>query len=526
MKKSRKNDENEKFIRKEPDEREKPTPEQNLEELYHWNSPEKRQSSSKSSSEGSCAQKSIVWKKFEREELEIESDWNHPSSSKRFNSPEVVVGNRRKSPELRQFTSNQLPIRGVPRLELDPEKIYYFQRNYGVTLNLDARLGRTLRSIREYVNEHSKEFEIFNKQLIIYYKLNKQTDDSRRRKFAIRDQLSVMIHDIFPHGYLAVGGSTVNGCGSNSSDLDLCFGIKPREHIFDKNGNEWGKLISLDYLDNIKFVDYAIETIYDHFENNYKDEFSLIDPVLSARVPVIKLKLKSHRDIEVDININCTAGIYNSHLLHYYSRIDERLPILAAFLKKYLDERCVIQPRHGRLNSYTVVLMIIHYLQCCVDPPILPNLNFLYPAMFDGTTDIENLKFDQEFPTPLKDIPKNDMTVGELLLGFFDYYANFDYAYDAISMMNGMVFSRDNLGHGNHRFLFYIEEVYDGLTVPKNLTDANDLQDIIRIFKDSRNRVLELNYTPTIDLFLQSLKKADLDRINDEISGENVIIAI
>lgn len=34
--------------------------------------------------------------------------------------------------------------------------------------------------------------------------------------------------------------------------------------------------------------------------------------------------------------------------------------------------------------SYTIKLMIVHFLQCAIWPPILPNLRKLCPTRFDG----------------------------------------------------------------------------------------------------------------------------------------------
>ena len=42
--------------------------------------------------------------------------------------------------------------------------------------------------------------------------------------------------------------------------------------------------------------------------------------VIPARVPIVKLQLRAPHDaLEVDINVNNTAGLYNSHLCHHYS---------------------------------------------------------------------------------------------------------------------------------------------------------------------------------------------------------------
>lgn len=79
----------------------------------------------------------------------------------------------------------------------------------------------------------------------------------------------------------------------------------------------------------------------------------------------------------------------------------------------------------SRFNSYLIVLMVVHYLQCGVNPPVLPNLMTLQPKNYDGTEEPWNLTtFVDRARLPA---PENAMSVGALLCGFFRYYADFDF---------------------------------------------------------------------------------------------------
>lgn len=40
------------------------------------------------------------------------------------------------------------------------------------------------------------------------------------------------------------------------------------------------------------------------------------------------------------------------------------------------------------------------------------------------------------------------------------------------------------------RYLFFLEEAYDGLTVPKNLIDRRKLDEIVEAFRDFRDQLL------------------------------------
>lgn len=47
-----------------------------------------------------------------------------------------------------------------------------------------------------------------------------------------------------------------------------------------------------------------------------------------------------------------------------------------------------------------MMLMVIHFLQCAVDPPILPNLIGLFPEMFDGSIDVHELQYNVPLKLP------------------------------------------------------------------------------------------------------------------------------
>ena len=65
---------------------------------------------------------------------------------------------------------------------------------------------------------------------------------------------------------------------------------------------------------------------------------------------------------------------------------------------------------------------------------------------------------------------------------------------------------------------FFIEEVFDGLTVPKNLTEKFDLDHIKKVYKDSVNALLNLVRPPTIDLFI---KNDDTNTMNRQIANDD-----
>lgn len=76
------------------------------------------------------------------------------------------------------------------------------------------------------------------------------------------------------------------------------------------------------------------------------------------------------------------------------------------------------------ISSYSLVLMVLHYLQHGCVPHVLPCLHTLYPEKFRlGQQDCLDLDLIEPIE-PYQTL--NTQTLGELLLGFFKYYSNFE----------------------------------------------------------------------------------------------------
>jgi len=55
-----------------------------------------------------------------------------------------------------------------------------------------------------------------------------------------------------------------------------------------------------------------------------------------AKVPILKIKFKHpYQKLEVDMNINNVPGIYNSYLIHYYSRFFLNLILIGYLIFDY-----------------------------------------------------------------------------------------------------------------------------------------------------------------------------------------------
>lgn len=99
-----------------------------------------------------------------------------------------------------------------------------------------------------------------------------------------------------------------------------------------------------------------------------------------------------------------------------YFRVDDRFPALCLIIKHWAINAEVNDSLNGTFNrceiqlgdflkmmylSYSLILLVLHYLQCGVFPAILPNLQYLYPSRFGERPELGDLNLFGEFTPPL-----------------------------------------------------------------------------------------------------------------------------
>ena len=91
-------------------------------------------------------------------------------------------------------------------------------------------------------------------------------------------------------------------------------------------------------------------------------------------------------------------------------------------VKMWAKDHKINEARFQTLSSYTITLMVLHFLQCGVNPPVIPCLHREFPQMFNSKSDIFSLPY-----TTMNFSSNNRMSLGELLVKFFKYYNNTAY---------------------------------------------------------------------------------------------------
>eukprot|EP00762_Andalucia_godoyi_P003901 ANDGO_05723.mRNA.1 Terminal uridylyltransferase cid1 len=176
--------------------------------------------------------------------------------------------------------------------------------------------------------------------------------------------------------------------------------------------------------------------------------------ILHARVPLVKFAVlvktaDSRLPLQCDLSFGANPKVLlNSELLSTYSRMDPRVRPLGLLVKHWGKRRGIVSST-GYFNSYSLILMLLFYLQQQEVIPVL-ELNVERGRLWAAAAghmkmtckdfpDVNHLS-SYLFPSQALSVirtwkSKNDLTVDALLYGFFAFFANdFDYSTRAVSI--------------------------------------------------------------------------------------------
>lgn len=213
------------------------------------------------------------------------------------------------------------------------------------------------------------------------------------------------------------------------------------------------------------------------------------------------------KSIVINFDVNKPLFIRNTQLIRCYSRMDGRVQPLGSAIREWAELNEI-----SELSNYSLVLMLIHYLQINCSPAVLPVLQMSLPNSFRPDTDVRQLEIDVELP-PFE--PTNRRSLGELLIGFLDYYGNqFDYDHDVISIRNNRTIKRSDtvkerlvlLDEGRlpgetkfsieksaHFDLLYVEDPIDLSNTASSITHPDALISVRKKFKKSLEQLTKTN---------------------------------
>ncbi|GAB6028349.1 hypothetical protein CHUAL_002519 [Chamberlinius hualienensis] len=316
------------------------------------------------------------------------------------------------------------------------------------------------------------EWELLSCDVWSKYLSVRQSDEKYTCKMRLHDVLHQMLRLHFPTCSLFVVGSSMNGFGCNSSDIDMCLVLQPND--MDQ---------TVDAINVLKHIQKILN----------RCDFVQKVELIRAKVPILKFK-DSVSGCEVDLNVNNTVGIRNTHLLHQYSKTDWRVRPLILIIKMWARAHDINDAKNMTVSSYSLTLMVIHYLQVGVSPPVLPCLHKLLPKIFTSDSDVKCLRLEENlYCSP----SENNQSLGQLLVGFLNYFSSFPFGEQAISVRLGQRISKYNCQYQRSRKnnpgqwkCLSIEEPFDLTNTARSVYDYDVFARIEEVFRSSHRKLL------------------------------------
>ncbi|KAK3507930.1 hypothetical protein QTP70_003819 [Hemibagrus guttatus] len=216
-----------------------------------------------------------------------------------------------------------------------------------------------------------------HEEIIDFYNFMSPRPEEATMRQEVVDRIESVIKELWPSADVQIFGSFSTGLYLPTSDIDLV--------VFGK----WDR-------PPLQQLEQALR------KNNVAEPFS-IKVLDKATVPIIKLT-DQETEVKVDISFNVETGVRAARFIKDYVKKYTVLPYLIFVLKQFLLQRDLNEVFTGGISSYSLILMVISFLQ-------------LHPRI--------------DASTP-------NMNLGVLLIEFFELYGrHFNYLKTGIRIKNG-----------------------------------------------------------------------------------------
>ncbi|TKR73378.1 hypothetical protein L596_020692 [Steinernema carpocapsae] len=165
-------------------------------------------------------------------------------------------------------------------------------------------------------------------------------------------------------------------------------------------------------------------------------------------------------------------------------------PKLNLVVKRWATKLGILNSFDGLLSSFSFTMMVIHFLQSVCTPPIVPNLDKLFPSAFERSH-VWTLHHNECIDMAIKKrMPENGLSVAELFLGFIAYYASFPWDDMGIDVRHGKRHERNYSLEDEAEFIV-IEEPYERYNSARTVCSEYDEYAISQSIKAVARNIFE-----------------------------------
>ncbi|KAL1512512.1 hypothetical protein ABEB36_002094 [Hypothenemus hampei] len=368
-------------------------------------------------------------------------------------------------PTTSQFLWFRAASRKLAKLKHSKESILSIENGTDISSEIDLK-------------ESLRKCNTVSEQIMELYNSTKLNDVGQRLRFLTAKQVETTMSGMFPKLCAFPFGSSVNGFGKMGCDLDIVLRLTPDQD------NEQSRLIY-----HCKAAPGSERSTSQRNMEAVGDLINLFLPgctqvrrILQARVPIIKFH-QQFTNVECDLSMSNMSGVYMSDFLYLMGEIDPRIRPLIFAIRKWAKNVHLTNPSPGKwITNFSLTLLVLAFLQKPLhSPPVLPTLNQL--TKLAGPSD-RYVTEDGINGTFLRDIrrletkSRNTSSLQELLLEFFEYYAQFDFTNKAVCLNEAV-----SIAKPEYSALYIINPLERGLNVSKNVS----LEELERFRVEVRN---------------------------------------
>ncbi|XP_055327857.1 uncharacterized protein LOC129581038 [Paramacrobiotus metropolitanus] len=332
----------------------------------------------------------------------------------------------------------------------------------------------------------------------------------------LRADLEMELRYVFQACHLYLYGSSVNTFGCHGCDMDLYLDLHlplPGERIMrppvanvlnqlsKRKGMEFfgrileGRAPLLSPVD-LCFVTEDKVTMHLATILNFSGYYDVV-PIPHARTPIVKML---HRPSGLSVDISFTGRglvLRNTGLLRHYSSLDWRVRPLVFTVRRWIADKQLDGP--AGLTSYCVTMLVMFFL-CDQIPGIFPTPDALLathrPTAHDPTPaeSVQGRKMERRKNS--RDI--QGATCSELLLRFFQFYSDINFAQCVIEIKSGKILLPEDF-RGPNDFKWAYINVQDPFDLSHNIAKSVDFFTFMS-FHDEMKRAIQILTSPAPSL--------------------------
>ncbi|XP_060579400.1 poly(A) RNA polymerase, mitochondrial-like isoform X2 [Ruditapes philippinarum] len=213
------------------------------------------------------------------------------------------------------------------------------------------------------------------------------------------------------------------------------------------------------------------------------DKSSLFDKIAfisRARVPIVKL-IQTQTGVSCDICSNGLAGLYTAEILYLLNMYADVFCPLTLAVKVIAKQHSLSESgMSSKYSSFMLTMMVLSYLQ---QEGILPALKNLNMERHSRSSDSLKKWKETKFRTPKRRLtnicPEKDL--GELLVGFFQYYRTFPFKHLIMDPYFGKVVES---AHSDHVCIINPFESDHNICRNVSYTEVNRFKDACSKFSE------------------------------------------